>query len=370
MNTDTIVSPRCSSTWAVRISTLVWAMLLLTFLSSLPILLAAFWLTLPALFLLAAIVVLPVIGIWRRIWQSARARHWRTTWLRGAVGLWFLLCGIAAAPFYYLVIITETRPAIVPTVVMSNGQRTVVMQGMQHVGMDRFYKSVVYDLEQALADGYTLFYEGVADSDPESNKWFRETLSSGMDLGDSYRMLGNVCGLSYQNDFMGPVVADAKLHPERHFTADVTTRDMKLEYDRLMQTDPAFSEAIQKRQIDKENESGDSSDLITRFIDHQKQGNDRQATLAGVVCRGIMTMVMQKSAEDQGDPMNAIVLSLRNHHLASQLLADSRDKIYVTYGAAHLPGVIALMQKTPGWQVKSVKWMRTIAAPEHIDGHL
>ena len=32
---------------------------------------------------------------------------------------------------------------------------------MQHIGSGDFYKSVVFDLEQALADGYTLFYEGV-----------------------------------------------------------------------------------------------------------------------------------------------------------------------------------------------------------------
>ena len=54
----------------------------------------------------------------------------------------------------------------------------------------------------------------------------------------------------------------------------------------------------------------------------------------------------------------------------NSLLTDSREKIYVTYGAAHLPGVMALMQREPGWKVESVKWMRTIAAPEHLEGRL
>jgi len=43
----------------------------------------------------------------------------------------------------------------------ASGQKTAVFQGMQHIGSEDFYKSVVFDLEQALADGYTLFYEGV-----------------------------------------------------------------------------------------------------------------------------------------------------------------------------------------------------------------
>ena len=82
-----------------------------------------------------------------------------------------------------------------------------------------------------------------------------------------------------------------------------------------------------------------------------------------------MTFVMRKSGEGGGD-MDAVVLDFRNRHLASQLLSDPREKIYVTYGAAHLPGVMALMQREPGWKVESVKWMRTIEAPEHLEGRL
>jgi len=29
-----------------------------------------------------------------------------------------------------------------------------------------------------------------------------------------------------------------------------------------------------------------------------------------------------------------------------------------------------IMQREPGWKVESVKWMRTISAPEHLEGRL
>jgi hypothetical protein len=32
--------------------------------------------------------------------------------------------------------------------------------------------------------------------------------------------------------------------------------------------------------------------------------------------------------------------------------------------------VMALMKDEPGWKVESIKWMRTIAAPEHLEGTL
>ncbi len=359
-------------TLAIRLSTLLWAVLLLCFLAGLPVLMGATWLSLPALLLLAALLALPLAWLWRRIWRPARARRWSGTWLRGSVGLWFLLCGLAAAPVYFLAITTETQPAIVPTVTLSNGPRTVVLQGMQHVGAERFYQAVVYDLEKALADGYVLAYEGVADSDPEADAWFRKTLSHGKDLGDSYRELGKTCGLSYQIDYFGPVVADAKAHPERHVTMDVNTRAMKQEYDRLMQSDPAFADAMRKRDEEQDAAADDDApDFVTRLIERQKAGDERQNALAGTLCRGIMTFVMRQATPGgTGNDMDPVVLTFRNQRLATQLLTDPREKIYVTYGAAHLPGVMDLIKREPGWKVESVKWMRTIAAPEHLEGRL
>jgi hypothetical protein len=361
--------PPTGSTLAIRLSTLLWALLVLCFLAGLPVLLGATWLSLPALLLLAALLAMPLAWLWRRIWHPSRARRWSGTWLRGSIGLWFLLCGLAATPVYWLAITTETRPAIVPAITLSNGPRTVVLQGMQHVGAERFFQAVVYDLEKALAEGYVLAYEGVADSDPEADAWFRQALTHGKDLGDSYRELGKTCGLTYQIDYFGPVVADAKTHPERHVTMDVNTRAMKQEYDRLMQSDPAFAAAMRKRDAEQDPEDDGGSDFVTRLIEWQRAGGESQHALAGTLCRGIMTFVMRKSSEGGGD-MDPVVLDFRNRHLATQLLTDPRPKIYVTYGAAHLPGVMALMQREPGWKVESVKWMRTIAAPEHLEGRL
>lgn len=357
-------------TLAIRLSTLLWAALLLCFAAALPVLLGASGLLLPALMLPAALLALPLAWLWRRLWRRSRHRPALATWLRTSLGLWFLCCGLAAAPIYFLAVTTETRPAIVPTVTLSNGARTVVLQGMQHVGAERFYQAVVYDLETALADGYVLAYEGVAPSDPQADAWFRTTMSRGQDLGDSYRQLGKTCGLGYQIDYFGPLLADARAHPERHVTMDVDTRAMKQEYDRLLAADPAFAAAMQRREAEQAAEAGQAPDLIERMVTWQQDGDPRRGTLAGTLCRGVMTLVMRRAGEGGDTDLAPVVLEFRNRHLARQLLADSRPKIYVTYGAAHLPGVMALMQREPGWKVASVKWMRTIAAPEHLEGKL
>lgn len=367
---QTTAAPVARSTLAIRLSTLLWSILVLCFLAGLPVLLGATWLLLPAIFAFAALLAVGGTWAWRRVWAPARARDSRLVWLRATLGFWMLMCGLAAAPIYYFAVVTETRAATVPTVTLTNGPRTVVLQGMQHVGAERFFQAVIYDLESALADGYVMAYEGVADSDAEANAWFRKTMSHGKDLGSSYRELGKTCGLTYQIDYFGPMVADAKAHPERHMTLDVNTRAMKQEYDRLMQADPAFAAAMRTRDAEAEVEAVEAPDALTSFIDWQKTGDSRRQTLAGTLCRGIMTMVMRKANEGGNDAMNAVILDFRNRHLASELLASTHQKIYVTYGAAHLPGVMELMKREPGWKVASVKWMRTIAAPEHLEGRL
>lgn len=69
--------------------------------------------------------------------------------------------GLVSRPIYYLAFWVQSGPTAVPLVTVSNGRKTLVFQGMQHVGSEDFYKSVVFDLEKALTDGYALFYEGV-----------------------------------------------------------------------------------------------------------------------------------------------------------------------------------------------------------------
>ena len=40
---------------------------------------------------------------------------------------------------------------------------------MAHVGTESFYKTVIYDLQHAIADGYVIYYEGVK-PDPACEK--------------------------------------------------------------------------------------------------------------------------------------------------------------------------------------------------------
>jgi hypothetical protein len=262
----------------------------------------------------------------------------------------------------------QSGPTAVPLATLSNGQKTVVFQGMQHIGSEDFYKSVVFDLEQALTDGYTLFYEGVTPvaGRPELTDWFNETLrGTKQDLSAGYKNLAEQCGLSFQLNYFDPIKADMAIHPSRHITADANFLEMKTEYDRLMREDPGFAAAMAAKAAKAKQAKSDSGDPFGGILDYLIQATPEQRKLAGIVCRGVLGMAVSGSLGEEKDPANRVIVDFRNQTLA-RFVADSKaDKIYITYGAAHFPGFFAELQKRdPAFTLRSMKGVRPMTLPD------
>jgi hypothetical protein len=69
---------------------------------------------------------------------------------------------------------------------------------MVHIGSERLYKAVVNDPEAALADGYSLFYEGVLSSDADAHRRLSELIGTSADLEASYESLAELRGQPFQ----------------------------------------------------------------------------------------------------------------------------------------------------------------------------
>ncbi len=288
---------------------------------------------------------------------------------------WFflvlLLTTLLTFPYFYFSVKSETNPLVLPQAVLSDGDKTVIFQGMVHVGSENFYKSVVYDLEEALDEGYKLYYEGVMPSTEDANKWFSETIVGGASLSDNYRQLSAVCGVKFQLDYFKLLIHDIQAHPERHATVDVTTADLKKEYERLIKEDTGFAAIIDKEKKEK-TKGGDLSDeTANKIFAFVQQANENQKNMVGNICRGFFVYALKVGGEKKPQALDPLLLDFRNHHLARQIQADTSKKIYITYGAGHLPGLIQLLKEAnPAWEVKSLKWLRGMGAPEHLDGQL
>jgi hypothetical protein len=347
--------------WWARVAAIIWFLAGIAFLLSIPIVLQA------SVWIIVGIIILAILIAGAAAFILARLAGGKVTsrWMKGAIALIFLLTAMVAFPVYYAATLTQLSPAMVPQAVLSNGQKTVVFQGMQHVGTEVFFKTVVYDLEDALSRGSVAYYEGVKPSNPADDAWFDRTITGGADLSKAYRELGEVCGLHFQSDYFGLLGRDAKEHPAAHVVADVDTAQLRGEYERLMRTDPAFAKAIRAREAKPVEDNTDGLERVVNFL---RTGSAEQKETGAVLCRGYMTYASRRTRADEIDKL---ILAYRNRVLAGALLAEPRRRIFVTYGAAHLPGVLNLLQKAdPRWTVQTVKWSRTIDSQENLSGKL
>lgn len=280
----------------------------------------------------------------------------------------FVLVSIVTLPFYFLAFYSEARPLIMPQVVLTNQKKTIIFQGMVHVGSESFYKSVIYDLETALDEGYKLYYEGIAPSTPEADSWFSNAIAGGRSLSSNYRDIAGVCGVEFQLDYFQLMVHDMQRRPGQHMTVDVTTETLQKEYIRLQEEDPEFAKNIVKEKTGKDKDSDGSAEKLINFV---HGASDGQKTILGMLCRGFFSVRLQPSSGAEPQALDPLLLEFRNRHLVEAIAAEAGDKIYITYGAGHLPGVIKLLkQADPAWEIKSIKWLRAISSPEHFEREL
>ena len=351
----------------VRLGAILWFLAAVGFLICLPILITAWWVIPLVVALLAAIIALPVAWLVRRARHGAGASLGRR-WLKYSIATLFGLTILLAAPIIYAATITQVSPAMVPQAVLTNGKRTIVFQGMQHVATEPFYKSVVYDMEEALSRGDVLYFEGVQKGTPESEAWLWGVVTGGgIDIGTLYGGLAKVCDLRSQSDYFALLDRDAQARPNQHVKADVSSLDMMREAQRLRRIDPALDAYLREKETSPPN-SGTAASM-ENVISYLNKGTEGQRELAGTLCRGFMTYQSMGEDSDVPDPMDRIILDFRNRELTKRLLSDQRPRIVVTYGSRHLPGVYDLLKAAdPQWRVASLKWSRVIDAPERLEG--
>lgn len=306
---------------------------------------------------------------WRLVADKSRL-GWGRAFFRSALAGAMLLLAAAGLPILYLAVRAENRPLIAPLVTLTDGERSLVIQGMSHVGSEGFYKSVVYDLENALTQGYTLFYEGVQPSPGEGDAWFSTYLAQGGNLSDNYKALGDVCGLKFQLDYFTLLVADQAQHPERHVAADVSTLDMKREFERLAAQDPELQRWADAEAQKTKSAGGDAT--LAQAVGLLKDSTPGQRNIAGILCRGVFSIILEPSDNPQdkvANPLSPVVIDYRNRALVERIVGSDAQKIYVTYGAEHVPGLLALLEDQPKpWKVLSAKWSRTLSAPRDYAG--
>ena len=145
---------------------------------------------------------------------------------------------------------------------------------------------------------------------------------------------------------------------------------MKREYDRLAEQDPSV-ERWAEAQAQRPNRRA-ATRRSRRSSDFSKDSTPGQRQIAGILCRGGFSILLDpsdKPADKEANPLSPVILDYRNRALVERIVDSDAQKIYVTYGAEHVPGLLALLEGQPKpWKVLSAKWSRTLPAPREYAG--
>jgi hypothetical protein len=268
-----------------------------------------------------------------------------------AVGMIFF-----AIPIFYLCYKSYFNNLELPLVTLNNGEKTVKFQGMIHVGPSDFYTQVVSNLDEASGQGYTLFFEGV-ESTPARQQWFRRTMLMNQDLDSLYLSVSDILGLHSQKTFFIKYKSIASRNSSRFVYADVSTQDIFKEYLRLWRESPEFRTEMKASESKRYPSILHSFSRITAW---QNRGGPARHFLSRRMFLGLYVVALSNGCAGNfgmkkigNSATKKLIIEFRDEMLVKRIIEDSNDKIYITYGAAHLPGVVAKLKNAdPKWKVQ------------------
>lgn len=320
------------------------------------ILLGILWLPLPLILamlfmMLAGLIFLVIKGI-SLIWITWRTPEFKRVALHVcAVGMIFF-----AVPIFYLCYKSYFNNLELPLVTLSNGEKTVKFQGMIHVGPSEFYTQVISNLDEASGQGYTLFFEGL-ESTPAREQWMKRTILMNQDIDSLYISLADYLGLHSQKTYFSKYKTLASKNSSRFVYADVSTQDIFKEYLRLWRESPEFRAEM------KVTESKRYRSLLhsfSRITEWQNRGGPARHFLSRRMFLGLYVIALSNTDFENlemikigSSATDTLILEFRDENLVKRIIEDPSDKIYISYGVAHLPGVVAKLRNSdPKWIVQ------------------
>ena len=368
------VAPQSHSIWKISLAAIVLFVLSLLALFDVLVILVA----LRSLQVLLPVVLLAVAlgfittGLVRFI-RSRRKRpsgQWWRTWLKASAVWTLVILALVAVPILGAIWINATQPMLMPHITLSNGEKQVTFQGMVHIGSEPFYQGVVFDMLAAKAQPYDFFFEGVKPGSEASQQKMQELLGTGgRNLNDVYKSIATVCGLQFQSDYFSAFTKDLVSEPDRYVGADVTTDEMIDEWNRLISEKPALADEQAASRPESEPGAEENTARLFGTADTLAAGPGK---LRALICQAYFNIVLGPAPEDQKSPFSQlVVLDFCNRRLVDRIISHPGDHIYITYGAAHIPGVYRyLREHDPNWHIVDVEQRQAIQPRTERDSEL
>lgn len=254
-----------------------------------------------------------------------------------------LLLGIIGTFAYYQ---NELSPAKMPTYTLSNGEKTLVFQGMSHIGTPEFYNHVQNLIKKYKTDDFVLYFEWVRPGSEENHEIFNKALWVKFDE-DTYEHMSQLYGLVKQDNYMFLWLVN-----EEDFNVDIWIDDIIEKYQNI-KTSAGISERNYENPLD-------ASEIIVKEL---SKLNDRQLKILQYINKAFINMIIKSDTIQRTIQNNfankelfEVILNERNQVIANEIISSEHTDIITIYGLLHFEWVYELLKK------HDLKWRIT-----HID---
>ncbi|MDD2566016.1 MAG: hypothetical protein PHZ26_03670 [Candidatus Gracilibacteria bacterium] len=246
------------------------------------------------------------------------------------------------------------EPALLPEFTLSNGQKTVVFQGMAHIGSENFYTKIKNNIIENKKAGFVLFYEGVKLGKKENMDKFDRLI--GFEFNKkTYSNLSKMYGLSAQNnqDFLNLVNS-------KDYNTDVSMDTIIAKYEKKHGTitkDKVYNK-ISQTPLKMDDIINQTVNLMT----------PKELEVLIQVNRAIMNFIIKNEnvrdmlleSSGQGNLFD-IILDDRNAIIVDAINTSKENKIHILYGLMHFNGVWkALQEGDSNWKVVNIRYFKPI----------
>ena len=218
---------------------------------------------------------------------------------------------------------------------LTRGNQKAVLQGMIHIGPDKLYEMLQYDINLATENGYQIFFEGVKKYPTERklNQNEKNIQKFFMFLFDLYPVFAESLGISTQKEKIK--------YPEGAVNADITfdTLTQKLDENgfKCKSILKIFSN-INQEEMKEIKEYLTEKDNLKKLMDSSKKWSFSKL---------IFWFIFRKAMP--------IILDHRNQVVAEKIKIYSNKDIFIHYGEKHVRGILKLL-KRDGWVVNTTTY--------------
>lgn len=241
----------------------------------------------------------------------------------------------------------DYKPALMPTYTISNGEKTVVFQGMSHIASSNFYEKIKQKIINYKNDWYVLFFEWVKPWSSENHEKFNKALW--IDFSpDLYSVMSELYWLTYQDNSMF-----LNLVNNLDYNIDISLDEIVNQYENLKLkwniTNRKYSEPIK----------------ITESIKKElKKLNKKELELLRYINKAFISIIIKNDNIQNSISNNfwnkelfEVILNKRNEILANEIINSNETKIIVIYWLMHFNWVFEILKQSDiKWHIQKIDY--------------